>query len=198
MSTLSVEELILDPVQYAEVRKERRAAAIALRGERRVPLGDLVVVEFETGATLQFQAQEMIYVERITDPGRAAEELAVYERLLPGGTTLTATLLIEIADQEVVRSELARLDGLHRSIQFVAGDRSIPAREIPPPDEGPSLRTVSVHFLAFDLEDAAVRAMHDGQRVAVHADHPAYQAVTELSPRLVDRLLADLDHADQA
>lgn len=189
---MSVADLILDQTEYAAVRRDRRADAIALRRLRRVVLGDTVVVEFENEATLQYQAQEMLYVERVSDPSVAAEEIAVYERLLPSPQTLTATMLVEIAAPEAVRAELARLDGLHDRIELHIGDTVTTAREIPPPDEGPSPHTVTVHFLGFDLSEAAVAALAAGAASRLVVDHPSYAAAADLSPTLLSLLAGDL------
>jgi hypothetical protein len=192
MPTLSVDDLILDQAEYAAVRRDRRADAIALRRLRRVPLGDAVVVEFENDATLAYQAQEMLYVERVGDPAVAAAEIAVYERLLPTARTLTATLLIAIAEPANVRAELNRLDGLHEAIALHIGSTRTEVREIPPPGEGPSEHTVSVHFLAFDLSPAAVDALNAGEPARLVVDLAAYPVTAELTPTLTALLAGDL------
>jgi glycerol-3-phosphate dehydrogenase subunit C len=185
----------LSPEAYALVRGERRAEAITLRRARRVRLGDLVMLEFENAATLRYQAQEMLYVERVTDPNAAAAEVGVYERLRPTGSRLTATMFIEIDDPDRVREELGRLNGLHDAIRLEVGDAVCPARDIPPPEEGPSTHTVSVHFLGFDLSDAVIGALRDGSPARLVVDHPALQAGAELDPSLVTALLGDLADA---
>lgn len=192
MPALSVDDLILDQAEYAAVRRDRRADAIALRRLRRVLLGDLVVLEFENDATLRYQAQEMLFVERVTDPAVAAEEIAVYQRLLPSAQTLTATMMIEVPDQDQVRSELDRLDGLHEAISLRIGSTVTKAREIPPPGEGPSPRTVTVHFLAFDLTEPAAAALADGGSARLVAELPSYRAEVDVSATLISLLVGDL------
>ncbi|MGB8650089.1 MAG: DUF3501 family protein, partial [Mycobacteriales bacterium] len=150
MTALSVDDLVLDPARYALLRPSVRAEAIELRRRRRLHVGDLVLLEFENAATLRYQAQEMLFVERVTDSAVAEEELTAYDRLLPGRTAVTATLLIEIADQDLVKPELERLAGLHDSVRLEVGAHRCPATDVPPPDDGPSDRTFSVHFLRFD------------------------------------------------
>lgn len=192
MTTLSIDELILDPERYRQVRSEHRATAIRLRRERRVKLGDIVGLEFENLDTLRYQAQEMLYVEGITDPTAAAAELAAYERLVPSPRCLTATLLIEIRDPAKVRAELARLDGLHESLRLEIGSLASRGRDVPPPDEGPAAHTVSVHFVAFDLAPDALRELTAGASGQVVVDHPDYQAAAVLSPELLVALARDL------
>ena len=189
-SVLSVENFELSPEAYAQVRGDRRAEAIRLRRARRVRLGDLVMVEFENAETLRYQAQEMLYVERVTDPVTAAAEVAVYERLLPRGTTVTATMFVEIDDADRIRPELDRLDGLHDAVRIDVGDAACRARDIPPPDEGPTKHTVSVHFLGFDLSPEVLAALRQGAPATLVADHPEYQARASLPAELVTLMLA--------
>lgn len=195
VSVLTVEDLDLDPNSYASSRSQRRRAAIELRRSRRVQLGDMVAVEFENAETLRYQAQEMLFVERVTDPRAAEAELSVYQRLLPGPTTLTATLLVEIADQDQVRAELGRLAGLHDRVRLEVGPHTCPAVDVPPPDEGPSSRTFSVHFLRFDLTPAAAESLRSDAPVRLVVDHPEYEAATELTPQTRAQLAQDLQGA---
>jgi hypothetical protein len=51
-TSLSLDDLVLDPARYAALRPGVRAEAIALRRQRRVHVGDLVVLEFEDARTL--------------------------------------------------------------------------------------------------------------------------------------------------
>lgn len=195
MSVFSVDALILEPERYARVRGEQRRVAMELRRQRRVQLGDTLVVEFENADTLRYQAQEMLYVERVTDESAAAAEVSVYDRLLPTARSLTATLLIEIADQQQVRAELARLDGVHLAVRLEIGRHVSEGRDVPPPDEGPSTRTFSVHFLRFDLTAEAVEALDRGEPARLVVDHPAYRAEATLSSELESLLDADLHAA---
>ena len=192
---LSVDDLVLDPARYALLRPSLRADAIELRRRRRLPVGDLLALEFESAATLRYQAQEMLYVERVTDPDRAAEELTAYDRLLPGSSAVTATLLVEIADQDRVKPELERLAGLHERVRLEVGEMRCPARDVPPPDDAPSERTYSVHFLRFDVPAEAAQALRGDVPARVVVDHPEYAVSADLPPALRAELVADLTGA---
>lgn len=195
MTELSVDNLVLDPARYATQRKARRAAAIELRRSRRVQVGELIALEFENADTLHYQAQEMLYVEGISEETAAAAELAAYQRLLPGPAPtphLCATMLVEIADQAEVKSRLQALAGVHEAIRLEVGDTACPAYDVPPPDEGPSERTFSVHFLRFDLPAEAVTALQGSAPARIVVDHPAYSASAELSPATRAQLVSDL------
>ena len=51
----------------------------------------------------------MCRVEGVRDPAGVAEELDVYNELVPGPGELSATLFIEITDAPQIRPELDRL-----------------------------------------------------------------------------------------
>jgi Protein of unknown function (DUF3501) len=69
---------------YEKQREEFRSRIIALKQRRRISIGPLVTMIFENRATLQFQIQEMIRVERIFDPAKVQDELNVYNAILHG------------------------------------------------------------------------------------------------------------------
>lgn len=192
---LSVSDLVLDRAAYRAARPGRRAEAIALRTGRRLHVGDLVTLEVENVDTLRYQAQEMLYAEGVTSESVAAEELTAYERLLPGPTSFTATMMVEVPDQDRVKDELVRLEGLHNSIGLRVDGTLHPARDVPPPDEPPSERTFSVHFLRFSLTPEAVAALAAGAPAEVVADHPQYSASTPLPAELAQALAAEMTAA---
>src|SRR6516165_10455947 len=80
---------------------------------RRVRLGPRLTLVFENRQTLWFRAQEVLRVARLADPARVSEELAVYNRLLPGRGRLQAALLVEPSDEtafwKTLRGEEVRL-----------------------------------------------------------------------------------------
>jgi hypothetical protein len=94
------------------VRDEYRGPVIALKQKRRVPVGPYLSFVFENRETLLCQIQEMCRVERIIDDAKIQEEIDVYRALLPGARTLSATLFIEIANQDQIKPVLDRFMGL--------------------------------------------------------------------------------------
>ena len=97
--------------EYARQRRERRAALLPIKRLRRVSLGPVCTILFESFDTMLFQVQEML----LTEKGGAAQvpdELAAYNPLIPQGSELVATIMFEI-DDPVRRAEiLARLGGV--------------------------------------------------------------------------------------
>jgi len=193
--------LVLDPAAYAAVRPGLRRRMIDVRAARRVRAGDLVVLAFENAQTLQYQVQEMLAVEGVTDPAIAAAELATYERLLPTPDSLTATLFLEHDDITTVREDLARVTGIQHAVLLQVGDDTtgtsawtVPGVEILGPDEvGPTTVTHAVHFLRFTFDPPARAAFCDPSvPVTVVVEHPAYTADGPLAGAARAALVADL------
>ena len=67
---------------------------------------------FENRETVWFQIQEMVRAERIVDEAKIAEEVEVYNALLPRPGELAATLMIEIDQAEEIKPVLDRLLGI--------------------------------------------------------------------------------------
>ncbi|HEY5626943.1 MAG TPA: DUF3501 family protein, partial [Nitrospira sp.] len=113
MKTLSCQD-VLSIEDYEKQRESFRSRIIALKQRRRISLGPLITLVFENRETLRFQVQEMVRVERIVDPVKVQDELDVYNALMPSLGELSATLLIEITDEAVMKEWLDRFMGLDR------------------------------------------------------------------------------------
>src|SRR4029434_3808044 len=90
--------------RYEALRDEIRRRIIALKRSRRVSVGPEITFVFENHDTVYFQIQEMLRAERITDLDAVRAELEVYNALLPQPGGLSATLLIQLTEQEEVRA----------------------------------------------------------------------------------------------
>src|SRR5215510_14006273 len=126
MDAIGLEEL-LGRERYGAERDAIRRRVIEHKRTRRVPVGDRISLLFEDRATVWYQTQEMLWVEHITDLDAIREELEVYNQLLPGPHDLSATLLIELREQERMREEFQRLLGLDRHLALRVDDRRVPA-----------------------------------------------------------------------
>ena len=103
---------ILDLVEYERVRETRRREIIELKKPRRVSVGRYLTFVFENRETVWFQVQEMVRAERIVDDAKIAEEVEVYNALLPGPGELAATMLIEITASAEIKPVLDKLLGI--------------------------------------------------------------------------------------
>jgi len=193
---LTTDQLVLDRARYAAQRKTDRARVMALRKSRRVQVGKYLALEFENVETLRYQAQEMVYVEGITDPRGAAEEVETYRRLLPTDHTITATMFLEFDDLDTVRQSLDGMSGVQNQITLRIGDSAVAAEDVPPPDEANFSQTYSVHFLRFTLTDEQRAAFADAAvAVRLSVEHPKYHESAIVSDETRAQLLADLDLA---
>lgn len=192
--TLDRDRVITDRRAYTERRPELRREVMALRSTRRVKLGDQLVLEFENADTLQYQVQEMVYAEGLTEAADVAHEVEAYSRLLPSSHELCATLFIELDEVATVREELSRLTGVQHHLWIEVGGHRAPAQELPGPDEdGPSEATYSVHFLRFRFDDAARDAFRDPEVPAeLVVEHEEYAESVPLAGATRLSLLADL------
>src|SRR3990167_288732 len=103
---------LLPAVEYERQREQFRSQIIALKQRRRISVGPLITLVFENRETLRFQTQEMIRVEQILDPRKVQDELDVYNALMPGSGEVSATLLIEITEQDRMKEWLDVFMGL--------------------------------------------------------------------------------------
>src|SRR5262249_21148174 len=88
---------ILPAEDYAKCRKELRQAIVALKRQRRLEVGPVATLHFESFETMRMQIQEMLHIER-GGAEQLAGELEAYNPLVPGGSELVATVLFEIDD----------------------------------------------------------------------------------------------------
>ena len=196
---LTAAQIITDHQRYAEIRSAERARLMPVRAGRRVRVGDLLAFEFENEQTLRYQVQEMVYVERITDPGEVGHEVELYGRMLPTSHELCATLFIELDQGSDIRAELARLRGIQDAVQLeIAGPdgpsvaRATELRGLDDDLDRPS-DTVSVHVVRFTLSDAQRDAFRDPDRpVELVVEHPEYSEGTAITGPTRLSLLADL------
>ena len=188
-----VQEDLIPYVEYERVRERFRGRIIALKRRRRIAVGELITLVFENRDTVQFQVQEMIRVERIFDPGKIQEELDVYNALLPGAGELSATLLIEITDEDKIKTDLDRLQGIDRdkTVSLRAGDHAAYGDF----ETGRSKedKISAVHFVRFRPDPAFVQALSDARDpVSISVDHPAYKVKAPVPKDMVAEWLADL------
>ena len=109
---------------YAKARKEFRARVLAHKRARTVHLGEHVTLLFEDELTMRYQVQEMLRIEKIFEEEGIQDELDAYNPLVPDGSNLKATMLIEYEDVDERRDALASL----RASRTAYGCRSRAAR----------------------------------------------------------------------
>ena len=182
---------ILKIGEYEAVREPFRARVIAEKKARRVAFGPLATAVFENHDTVLLQIQEMIRTERITREGAILHEIETYNQLIPADGELSATVMLEIDDRDAREKFLNAAASIHEHIAVeIDGERS-PATW----DERLVIpgRASAVLYLKFPLSNDARRKIKSGAaKVALVANHPAYEARAELSSPALKSLAEDL------
>ena len=178
---------------YAKARKEFRAKVIEHKKHRTVHLGEHVTLLFEDELTVRYQVQEMLRIERIFEEVGIEDELQAYNPLIPDGTNLKATMLIEYEDVEERGRMLAKLKGLEDKIWLRIPEHA-PVYAIADEDleRENDEKTAAVHFLRFELSPLMIRTLKFGADIAMGCDHPQYEVkLDEINPVTRQALVAD-------
>jgi hypothetical protein len=174
---------------YEQVRAESRREAAALKGPRRVALGDALSLVFENRDTMRAVVEEMLRAERIDDPEEVAVDVAAVNAVAPRAGQLCAMLYLEAADPADLRSLQSALGEVQSAVFIDVGGVHIPAVTEPFPgeDEPPP-----AFLLSFQLADDDIKTWRSGAPVAIAVDHRSYSARTELDEEQRQLLAADL------
>lgn len=188
-------EDLLSLEQYALQRVAIRARLMEHRRARQLAVGAHCTWSFEDRETVRYQVQEMLRIERIFEPAGIDDELATYNPLIPDGSNLKATLLIEYPDPAERAERLRELRGLERRCWLrVAGHDPVYAVADEDLDRETAEKTSAVHFLRWEFTPAMIAALKGGAALAAGIDHPAYTVRVEPVAEDTRRaLLADLD-----
>jgi len=180
--------------EYAKARPDFRARVMAHKETRKVPIGPNATLYFEDRLTMQYQVQEMLRIERIADPQGIADELEVYNALVPDGGNWKATFMMEYSDVDERRKALAQLKGVERRVWVrVAGFDPVYAIADEDLEREDETKTSSVHFMRFELTPEMRRAVKAGAAIAAGIDHEHYRHSLEaVAPAVRDSLAEDL------
>ena len=185
---------ILPPERYAAERAAHRRRVSELKRNRRIEVGPFVTFYFESYETMWLQVQEMLHIER-SGEAQIADELAAYNPMIPDGSELSATVMIEIEDAERRHAMLSRLGGIeHKMFLTIAGEsvRGVadPTRE----NTSPEGKASSVQFLKFPLTPAQKDKFRaPGAQVVVGIDHENYGHMAVMPEQVREALAADLE-----
>ncbi len=192
MKAIASEEVIPHE-EYEKQRDAFRARIIALKERRRISVGPCITMVFENRETVRFQIQEMIRVERIFDPTKVQDELDVYNALLPAPGELSATLLIEITEDAMIKERLDQFMGLdHGEKVAIVADGEEAFGEF---EGGRSHETKisAVHFVRFRPTASMQRAFADLTRpITIRISHGDYREQVQVPGGMREEWLADL------
>ena len=193
MQKLKTDDL-LSLERYHKERPRMRAEVLAHKRDRQAPIGPNVTLYFEDRLTMRYQVQEMLRAERIFESEAIAEELEAYNPLIPDGTNLKATMMLEYTHVAERRTALERLKGIEDRVYLeVGGLGRVFAHADEDLERSDETKTSAVHFLRFELEPAMRAALRSGASLNLGVDHEHYRHVLAGSPELRKSLAADLD-----
>lgn len=180
--------------QYAEQRDEFRRKVIAHKKHRRVGIGPHLFLYFEDRLTIQYQIQEMLRIEKIFEAEGIQEELDTYNPLIPDGSNLKATAMLEYQDVAERKQQLALLRGVEDLVWLqVDGFDRVYAISNEDLERSNEEKTSAVHFMRFELEPGMKTALRDGATLTVGSSHESYIYKNTLPDDNRLALLEDLD-----
>jgi hypothetical protein len=183
---------ILDPAVYARERREHRRRIGAQKRLRRVEVGPFVTFYFESYDTMWLQVHEMLHIER-GGPDQVADELAAYNPLIPQGSELVATFMIEIDDPVRRKRVLSTLGGIEETAFLRLGAARIQA--VPEQDQDRTTaegKASSVQFVHFPFTPAEIAAFRDpAVEVVLGLAHPRYSHMAVLPSEVREELARD-------
>ena len=178
---------------YTQIREAFRAKVLKHKKPRRIVIGEHAMLYFEDRLTIRYQIQEMLRIERLFERTDIEQELAVYNPLIPDGSNLKATFMLEYPDSAQRRQCLVELKGIEHTVWMqIAGQLPVVAIADEDMDRENEDKTSAVHFMRFEFAPAAVTAFATGAaQVHVGIDHSHYHHRTALNDAQHAALAAD-------
>jgi len=143
---------------YGRERADRRKALIPIKRRRRVEVGPYATFYFENYDTMLAQVQEMLHIEK-GGKEQIPGELEAYNPLIPQGSELIATLMLEIDEPTRRAATLLKLAGIEESAYLQIGAEKIQGK---PTEYGDRTsedgKTSSVHWVRFSFTPSQVAA----------------------------------------
>ena len=161
---------------YAEKREGFRAEVLAHKQNRRVLVGQHILLVFEDEKTIRYQIQEMLRIEKVFEAAGIQEELEAYNPLIPDGDNWKCSMLIQYPDVDERRQRLAELLDVENRVWVQAGEtEKLFALADEDLERANDEKTSAVHFLRFQLGASQVSAVKDGAAITFGVDHKNYQ-----------------------
>lgn len=167
--------------EYAAVREQFRAQVMDHKRSRRVAIGPHASIYFEDFLTMKYQVQEMLRVERIFEVPAIEEEIATYNPLIPDGSNLKATFMIEYTDPAQRQQALARMSGVENTIYLCCGGEKTYAIANEDLERSTEEKAAAVHFLRFELDATTIAAIKANEPVQLGIDHAMLEGSVTLN-----------------
>jgi hypothetical protein len=183
---------LLSLEEYNSTRDDLRKKVLAIKKNRKIQIGNNVTLLFENTDTIRYQIQEMLRIEKIFEANGIEEELATYNPLIPDGTNLKATMMIEFPDETIRKERLSQLVAIEKRMWLQVGENE---RTFAEADEdlerSTEEKTSAVHFLRFELTDLMVKDLKSGVTLFAGIEHPNYNIRTQEIPTVTSSALAE-------
>jgi hypothetical protein len=179
---------------YETLRADFRRRVMVQKDRRRVLVGEHCSIHFECRDTVLYQVLEMIRVEQNWERAEAIEaELEAYNPIIPQSGELSATLMLEYAEEAERHDALQRLVGMEQHVWLQIGATSpVPAQfDVAQLDAD---KVSSVQYIKWHLSDAQRQLLQqDGTVVRIVIDHPHYHAQAVLAEDTRRAIMHDPD-----
>ncbi len=186
-------ESLMSLEAYSKYRKLHKNEVLAQRKLRSVHLGENMTFQFESEATIRYQIQEMLRIEKIFEEDGIQQEIDAYAALVPSGSNWKATVLLEYPDVNERKRELARLIGVeHRWFVEIEGQPRVFGVADEDLERSNDEKTSAVHFVRFELAPAMCAAVRAGASVKLGCDHSHYPAHVTINHDTLASLAGDL------
>lgn len=180
--------------EYDKVRPKFKVEVMEHKENRRVPVNNNITFYFEDELTIKYQIQEMLRIEKTFDELGIQDELDAYVPLIPGGSDLKATMMIEYGDPEVRKKELHKLAQVEKHIYFLFEGDERPYLVVANEDleRSSKIKTSAVHFIKFPFTDEQKQKFKDGVPMTIRISHNQLYAEKTLTPAQQRALAKDL------
>ena len=185
---------IIAPDVYARERAQRRNALIPVKRKRRVEVGPYATFYFENYDTMLAQVHEMLHIEK-GGAEQIAGELEAYNPLVPQGSELIATLMLEIDEPKRRAATLLKLAGIEESVYLQLGAHKIHATPTEYEDRtSEDGKTSSVHWVRFPFtRDQIATFKRTDETVVLGIGHPQYGHMAVISAEVREELAKDFE-----
>ncbi len=157
---------------YARERNNYRQQVMAHKKPRQIAIGPHARLYFEDEMTIRYQIQEMLRIERIFEPEGIQDELDAYNPLIPDGSNLKATFMLEYENADERKAMLTKLVGIEKQVWIRVGEYPVIS---PICDEDlerdTEEKTSSVHFMRFEFSADQIAALHRGESMWIGIDN---------------------------
>ena len=192
MKQLSADKM-LNIIEYEKVRNGYRKDIIEYKKHRRIKIGPNLALVFENERTLSFQIQEIMRAERIVHDEKIQEEIDIYNSIMPPKNGLSATLFIEVTQEDRIKPILIQFIGLTTGKTIFLdfdGEKVFAQFEQGREEED---KISSVHYLQFNLDDKQIEMLADyNSDLKTGIEYNKYSYLVKLSNHTKNSLYQDV------